>query len=75
VIVGAAQQVGSGRAGNDSYSREAAAFQDALEAAGVDLTLPVDGRGMGEDGIDLAAVAVAEALGYAGPLLCISHAA
>lgn len=55
---------GNGRATGYGYCKRSAAFQDALDAAGIKLALPVDGRGM--ECVHDAMHAIAIALGYTG---------
>lgn len=52
---------GHGKAGGYGYCKRSAAFQDALDSAGIKLAYSIDGRGMSE--VDRAMEALADALG------------
>ena len=53
---------GRGKAGGYGYHKASAAFQDACDSAGIELSQPVDGRG---DGLVREAMfAIGAALGY-----------
>ena len=53
---------GEGSAGGGGYCKHSAAFQEALEKAGVSLSIPVDGVGM--SAVREAMIAIAKAAGY-----------
>ena len=53
---------GRGKAGGYGYHKGSAAFQDACDSAGIELSQPVDGRG--NDLVREALLAIGEALGF-----------
>ena len=53
---------GRGKAGGYGYHKASAAFQDACDSAGIELSQPVDGRG--NDMVREAILAIGEALGF-----------
>ena len=53
---------GRGKAGGYGYHKASAAFQDACDSAGVELSQPVDGRG--SDMVKDALYAIGAALGF-----------
>ena len=53
---------GRGKAGGYGYHKASAAFQDACDSAGIELSKPVDGRG--NDMVREAILAIGEALGF-----------
>jgi hypothetical protein len=57
---------GRGTAGGGGYHKESAAFEDACRSAGVTFTKEVGG--VGESAVREAALALAKALGYEGPM-------
>jgi len=69
---GTAYRASSGRAGGYGYHRTSAAAQEAIENAGITLAKRIDG--VGDNAIDEALVAIAEALGITGYALNRTHA-
>ena len=53
---------GRGKAGGYGYHKGSAAFQDACDSAGIELSQPVDGRG--DSLVKEAIFAIGEALGF-----------
>ena len=53
---------GRGKAGGYGYHKASAAFQDACDSAGIDLSQPVDGRG--DELVREAMFAIGAALGF-----------
>ena len=53
---------GRGKAGGYGYHKASAAFQDACDSAGIELSQPVDGRG--DESVREAMFAIGAALGF-----------
>ena len=53
---------GRGKAGGYGYHKASAAFQDACDSAGIELSQPVDGRG--DSSVRDALYAIGQALGF-----------
>jgi hypothetical protein len=63
---------GSGTAGGGGYHKQSAAAQAAINNAGFELSLPIDGRGEGM--MRDAVLAIADAIGFSGARVHVSHA-
>lgn len=69
---GATHASGSGRAGGGGYHRPSAAAEQAIQNAGITLSKPI--AGVGDNAIDEALCAIADALGITGYGLNRTHA-
>jgi len=62
---------GSGWADGHGYHKSSAAFQEALDSAGIELSKPIDAAG--DQAIDEAMEAIVRALGYRGAGLVVAQ--